>query len=110
MCSTQLVQPCIGECRPHILLDYPSLLVLCGAPVHLWGCPLCARNYVHHPTVLWMQEGVKVMLKKHGMDINLLSCCVVSQTCLALDARDPVELINSLQKLLGTWHLQQVQL
>lgn len=56
-----------------------------------------------------MQEGVKCMMKKHGMDIGLLSCCVVSQTCLALDARDPLELINSLQKLLGTWHLQQVQ-
>ena len=57
-----------------------------------------------------MQEGVKCMMKKHGMDISLLSCCVVSQTCLALDAREPLELMNSLQKLLGTWHLQQVHI
>jgi hypothetical protein len=67
-----------------------------------------AQLISNHITTLLMQEGVKELLRQHGMDLNLLPCCVVSQTCLAVDAREPLELINSLQKLLGTWRLQQV--
>ena len=39
-----------------------------------------------------------------------MSCCVVNQSSLAIDARDPVELVQSIERLVGTWPLRaQIQ-
>lgn len=55
-----------------------------------------------------MQTQVKKLLKQHGMDLGLMSCCVVNQACLAFDARDAAKLAASMEKLLGTWDMRQV--
>lgn len=55
-----------------------------------------------------MQSEVKKFLKQHGMDLGLMSCCVVNQACLAFDARNAVKLAASMEKLLGTWDMRQV--
>eukprot|EP00892_Ulva_mutabilis_P012333 jgi/Ulvmu1/9472/UM052_0041.1 len=57
------------------------------------------------PTQTYSQ--VKKLLKQHGMDLGLVSCCVVNQACLAFDARDAVQLAASMEKLLGTWEMRQ---
>ena len=56
-----------------------------------------------------MQSQVKKLLKQHGMDLGLMSCCVVNQACLAFDARDAVQLAASMEKLLGTWDMRQAR-
>lgn len=55
------------------------------------------------------QSQVKKLLKQHGMDLGLMSCCVVNQACLAFDARDAAKLAASMEKLLGTWDMRQVR-
>jgi hypothetical protein len=49
------------------------------------------------------QAAVKELLKRHGMDLSIVSCCIVNQSCLAMDARDPHQLLATLEKLIGSW-------
>jgi hypothetical protein len=54
-----------------------------------------------------LQAGVKALLKKEGLNLEAMSCCIVNQSSLAIDARNPNRLIESMEKLLGTWTLRQ---
>jgi hypothetical protein len=54
-----------------------------------------------------VQGAVSDLLKSHGLDISVLSCCIVNQNNLAIDAREPISLVHSMEKLLGTWEIRK---
>ena len=54
-----------------------------------------------------MQAQVKEFLKGEGQDLATMPCCIVNQSSLAIDARDPVQLVKSMEKLVGTWTMRQ---
>lgn len=49
---------------------------------------------------------MEALLKAAGLDVAILSCCVVNQSSLAIDARSPVKLVERMERLVGTWQLR----
>jgi chromosome segregation ATPase len=54
-----------------------------------------------------MQAAMKELLKAEGLDLAVMPCCIVNQSSLTIDARNPVQLAESLEKLVGTWAMRQ---
>jgi hypothetical protein len=52
-----------------------------------------------------LQAAVADLFKGHNLDISVLSCCIVNQNNLAINAREPVMLVQSMEKLVGTWEM-----
>ena len=52
------------------------------------------------------QGAVKTLLKSEGLDVTVMPCCVVNQSSLAIDARDPVQLVATIERLIGTWPMR----
>ena len=53
-----------------------------------------------------MQAAVKQMAGEAGLDLALMPSCIVNQAALAIDARSPVQLVESIEQLIGTWPLR----
>ena len=53
-----------------------------------------------------VQKDVEALLEAAGLQVALLSCCVVNQSTLAIDARSPVQLVQRMERLVGTWQLR----
>ena len=48
----------------------------------------------------------RTLLKTEGLDLAVMPCCVVNQSSLAIDARDPVQLVGTIERLIGTWPMR----
>ena len=53
-----------------------------------------------------MQVAVKALALECGIDLQLMPSCIVNQAALAIDARNPVKLVESIERLIGTWPLR----
>jgi hypothetical protein len=67
---------------------------------------IISRDCEHEQTFVMLQTDLRKSLSSHGINLDALSCCVVNQSCLAINATSAVRLLEALERLMGTWPLK----